>query len=661
MTLLRQIFWTVSLLFLLLLVTLEASYVRHAREYLQEQLTSHAQDVATSLGMVLPTSLAQHDTIRLETTVNAVFDRGFYRTIRVVDVQGQTLLLRELPATPPDVPAWFTRLVKLDAPAAQSLISHGWSQLGRVIVVSHPNFAYQQLWHTTVATTGWTACFYVVALLLLRAFLSAILRPLSDIEGVAHEIGERRFPLIERMPWAPELLSVVQAINTLSGKMRDILAREVASAEHFRLEAYQDPLTGLGNRRSFLQQLDTVRRERADQPAALYLIQIQGLGTLNANQGRSDGDQRLLEVGNLLKGLNLGDQGCVCRLGGSTFAILAWNLQEEASQRLGQQLTQLLGQLDLAATLELGVGALYLAPHRTCDISYLLGDADSAARQALTQPNGINLVWRHHDPSALIPHGAESWQGFIVRALEQQRIQLWAQPVLSLDEPTRCLHREITGALLNDDGTTVTAREFVPMAIRQGVMACVDRTLLNVLFEHLEKLPDLSGATLAVNLSAHSLVDSTFVEELLARLAEHPALASRLVFELAEFGVVHHRPQVSRLVEALRAQGSRFAIDNFGFHSSAFQYLQALRPSYIKLSQDYINDLENSLENQFFIASVVRVARPLEILTLACGVESASRLELLRHLGVDGAQGFALAPPQRIVTHAAPSDDDLTC
>jgi len=96
MTLYRQLFIGTSIAFLVLLVLLESIYIANARFYMQEQLTSHAQDVATSLGMVLPPSLADRDLLRTEVTVNAVFDRGYYQSIVVLSTRGEKLIEKNL-------------------------------------------------------------------------------------------------------------------------------------------------------------------------------------------------------------------------------------------------------------------------------------------------------------------------------------------------------------------------------------------------------------------------------------------------------------------------------------------------------------------------------------------------------------------------------------
>ncbi len=650
MTLFQRIFIVVSMLFALLLASLEVSYVRASRHYLQEQLTSHAQDVATSLGLVLPLSMAGNDRVRMETTVDAVFERGYYRAIRIVDTGGRTLLLRQLPAAPPSVPAWFARAVPLDAPSAQSLITGGWRQLGRVIVTSSPNFAYAQLWGTTRDATALLLVFYVVALALLGTFLRTILRPLREIEAVAEDIGERRFTTVQSLPGARELRRVVQAINQLSGKIRDAIGLEIATAERYRVEAYRDALTGFDNRRSFQHQLENSLQTHGGQSAVLYMVQVEGLDALNTAQGFAAGDALVRALADALREFDPGAQPLRARLGGSSFALLGWQVELDAARRCGQQLDQAVAAVierSGGAGVSHGVGAVYV-PHSADGVSALLGEADAGVRQALAQTGSHHLVLVQHDPAALDTAGAGKWREFISGALSAGDIALWQQPVFAFgDGEPRVLQREITGSLIDATGEPVPAARFIPMALRFGLMPALDGAFLDAIFRHYAA--DGADATqIAVNLSMQSVHDEPLVERLLGRLREQPELARRMVFEISEFGLAHDLLRAADVVARLRAAGSGFAVDNFGFHASAFQYLQQLRPDYIKLASSYLQDLETHAENQFFIASVVRVARPLDILTLACGVESEPRLALLRNLGVSGYQGYAGARPQRL-------------
>src|SRR5258706_8871059 len=155
MTLYRQLFIGVSLLFFVLLAGVEAIYLANSRTQLQDQLSSQAQDAATSLALRLATLKAMDDRVMIEALINPVFDLCYFQEIRVVSVGGETLVRRVAARAQGDVPEWFTRLFPLEAPGAQSLVSSGWRELGRVVVASQPYFAYQQLWHIGLQTILW--------------------------------------------------------------------------------------------------------------------------------------------------------------------------------------------------------------------------------------------------------------------------------------------------------------------------------------------------------------------------------------------------------------------------------------------------------------------------------------------------------------------------
>jgi EAL domain-containing protein (putative c-di-GMP-specific phosphodiesterase class I) len=177
------------------------------------------------------------------------------------------------------------------------------------------------------------------------------------------------------------------------------------------------------------------------------------------------------------------------------------------------------------------------------------------------------------------------------------------------------------------------------MANRHHLNADFDLAILKRLFGRM-KSGMITDDEVAINLSVHSLEDEKLCEWLFAAMQADRNLAQRVVFELTEFGLVHDRAKVNYFVHEIRKLGAKFAVDNFGLHHSAFEYLQEMKPRYIKLSLGYIRDLANNPKHQFFISSVVKITRPLEVRVIAVGVEDAGMLELLHDLGVDGYQGY---------------------
>lgn len=182
MTLARQLIIPISLIFLAVLIGVEAIHLRSARSHLQDQLESHAQDAANSLGLSLGILLERGDDAVAETVINAAFDRGHYERIEFVDVQGKPVVSKQLLPLQAEraYPQWFADIFPLTGPTAESLVSTGWNQRGKLRVTSHPRFAYDQLWNTARDTLVWLTLIYCFALLMLRLFLRSVLRPFTQ-------------------------------------------------------------------------------------------------------------------------------------------------------------------------------------------------------------------------------------------------------------------------------------------------------------------------------------------------------------------------------------------------------------------------------------------------------------------------------------------------
>jgi diguanylate cyclase (GGDEF)-like protein len=651
MTLFKQLFIAVSLGFLFLLAGIELIYINNARIYLQDQLASHSQDAATSLSMVLSSSMADDEKVRAETIVSAVFDRGYYQSILVITTRGETVVYKNLSPTPPNVPDWFTSSLKLEAPVAEAMISKGWRQLGRVIVSSHPQFAYQQLWRTTVGVSLWLLVFYVVSVSLLYIFLKIILQPLVEIEHVADCISNRDFKTIKANPRIRELRTVVKAINALSVKIRSVIESEVSNANHFRAASLTDDLTKLDNRRSFEQQLQTILDDRTNiDSGTLFMIQIANFKEFNSAQGYRKGDELLKLASSIITSTWPERNFIRSRINGATFAIFTFNLSREALFSFGQELCAHLVDAtesnQFETLISFGCGGTFFRDDEVT-LGGLLAAADMATLQSLSKGNNKLVMLDYPADENIEKSGSLFWKQIIVSAINDDRFTLLAQPVIALNDSSR-LQYEIVGRLINADGELVPASTFMPMAIRHNLNAMVDLKLMEKILRFMGEGKELANQLIAINLSVRSIKDSKFVTWLSSTLSEHPEIAHKIVFEFSEFGVVHDLGSMGKFAEIIRRLGANFAVDNFGLHHSAFDYLQTLRPAYIKLNSIFIKDLLQTPANQFFISSVVKITKPLEIRVFAHGIENSEAFEMLKELGVDGYQGYATGSPTRI-------------
>jgi diguanylate cyclase (GGDEF)-like protein len=640
MTLYRQLFWGTSIAFLIVVGATETIYIRNAHRYLQEQLASHAQDAATSLGMVLPAAMAEGDEVKAEVTVSAMFDRGYYQSIRVLNIRGETLVLKTLAAAPADVPEWFVKLLPLETPSAESLISKGWKQLGRVVVSSHPNFAYKQLWQTILEATLSLILLYLLALLALRSFLTRILKPLHAIEDVAHAISERDFRLIGLIPRARELRSVVNAINSMSDRLRGIIAHEVLQATRFRDESNKDALTGLENRRGFEAYVEALLEDNKDlSSGAMFMLQIADFQGYNARYGYREGDNLLKAVSTALPSLWKERDLLRARINGATFVIVVPNIARDQAEQLGQELMAAVSAVVDGSHDEtqvgFGCGAAYFTG-QAATLNSLLAQCDMAMLQSVFSGKRqfVMQSLTEDDQSK----GSQYWKKLILESIGAKRIALLSQPVVNIHDKKQ-FQIEIVGRLIHENGDQVPAEQFIPMANRHGLTPALDLAILKKLFG-LMASGEITDGAVAINLSVHSIHDPALLDWLGNAMRTNPKLSQRLVFEFTEFGLVQDRVGVEAFVTEMRKLGAGFAVDNFGLHQSAFEYLQKLKPSYVKLNQSYLRELKDDQKHQFFISSVVKITRPLAIRVIALGIEDANLLVLLTDLGVDGYQGY---------------------
>jgi diguanylate cyclase (GGDEF)-like protein len=649
MTLFRQLFFGASLLFLLVLAGVEAIYLSNARMYLQQQLESHSQDAATSLALWLATVEPLEDRALIETAVNTSFDRGYYESIRVVSVSGETLVHKQLAPAQGDVPVWFTRLFPLRPPSAESLISSGWRQLGRVLVTSHPNFAYLQLWHTGMQTLVLLMLVYALALLALRAFLGNILRPLTEIEWAAIAIGERDFRTIALAPKARELGRVVAAMNSLSGKLRRFIEDESTRSETLQREAYRDPVTGLYNRRGMEHQLQGLFHAEHDVYSGVFLLlELEHFKEYNLHRGYQLADELLALVAQTIAGAGTGREVVCSRFGGASFALAAVNIDAGAAGALATAINSgvdsAIAEQSLSKEIQFHCGAVFFEAGAP-PLPELLAAADMGLTRAQAKgPNTFELI-----ALAELDHrgrGSLAWREQIEAAIDSGKLALYTQTVISLPERA-LLQSEVVTRILDDTRSPVAAAQFLPMAARHGLMPRLDCQVLEMLIARIDAGANL-GVVIAVNISAQTVADAASRRRLIDALQGRRDIASRLVFEMTEFGVIQNPALSLGFATEVRRLGAQFAIDHFGLHRDSLRQLHSLLPHYIKLAPVYTGELAENQDSRFIVSSLISIALPLEIGVIAQAVESESVVLLLQEMGFAGYQGYANGRPAPI-------------
>jgi EAL domain-containing protein (putative c-di-GMP-specific phosphodiesterase class I)/GGDEF domain-containing protein len=677
MTLRRQLFLALSAVFLLILVGLLWMNVRGTRDYLEQQLGSHAQDAATSLSIPLSQSLGAGDRVLADLQVSTVFDRGFFQRIVVIDAFGQPVFTKELPAKVDDVPLWFSQWFELRPPGGEAFISAGWKQLGKVVVQSQPAYAYQYLWSNAREVALWVVGAYFVALLLTRLLLWVILNPLNAIERTAKAIQERRFLQIPGRPKARELARVVRAMNDMSRRISEILDAETAKAETFRKQVLHDEVTGRENRRSFDLRFGDMLEGQEPAPRGVVIgVELNGLKEFNTGASyqrgnillKAVGDRCVQALGPLLR--------ISARLGGASFGFVAVDTDPEQARAACQQLRQAVEQVfvgqEVGDALSFSVGGVFFSEgSRRGQVMARLDLAIEAAREA--GRNALYVQQEHAGEQDSL--GSLGWRDLILNALHENRWRLFGQPVVRVSDGS-VLHSELMGRLLDQSGQPVQAAKFIPMATRHHLMAEVDKAIILLAKAHLRATG--GEQALAVNVSAQSLEGKGFGDWLRSQLRELGPLARKLSFELSCYGCSQNLDAARAFAKLVREGGALFGMDRLGLEPLSVLVLRELPPDYVKLdsvllygvaatvpsagassagvspssppigdpTSDPMNDQANA---QQWVQSIMTLARSMDVVVIAQGVETEEQAAGLAGK-YDAGQGYYFGAPAPLST-----------
>ena len=640
MTLARLLTAAVSALFLTALLGIEAIHLRSAQRHLQQQLESLAQDAATSLGLSLGVLLRGGDPALAETVINPAFDRGHYERIEYVSAGGERIVSRQLPALEGNYPAWFARAFSLHAPTAESFVSAGWQQAGRVRVTVHPRFAYEQLWGTARDTVILLVLIYAAALLVLRLVLRAVLRPLKAVERAAQAISARHFVTLRLRPRTRELARVVDAMNSLSAKVSEALDAEARRAERLQIAAYQDPVTGLPNALGFTARFEArYEGEEAGFGGVLALVDLVDLGAINRELGPERCDKLLRTLLHEMDGSAVQAGGSAARWAGAVTVLALPQLRASAAREalaaLRARVQALLAEAGLSEHDRVCCGAAESAGERPT-LHSLVHGAQDALHKARGTAEGVTVLEAERAANAAPDDRPE----MVRAALAERRLRLVGQTAYRMGDH-RAMHTEVMALLRDAEGQEMAATRFMPFIVAQGLAEELDR----VVIEKVLRAAARGEERISINVSARSMEVPAFVDWLVQRLAQDRALAARLAFELPEHGVVRNVAAAADFAEAVVRAGATFAIDHFGVHRDCLALLQRLHPSYVKFAGAKVRRIITDAGAHYFAESLVRTARQLDIQVFAHHVEDEATFQHIASIGFSGYQGNLAGAP----------------
>jgi len=444
-------------------------------------------------------------------------------------------------------------------------------------------------------------------------------------------------------------------------------------------QASHDALTGLINRREFDNRLHAavLSAQRGEGTYALLYIDLDQFKVVNDTCGHQAGDRLLRDVTGLLQS-RVRASDTIARLGGDEFGVLLEGCTVEQSTRIAEGVRQSIRDYRFvwgASTLSVGasVGVVQISAD-TESVANVMSAADIACYAA--KDEGRNRVHLYESDGISHPrHREMHWVARVTRAAEENRLELFFQPIRPIGRPSATAFHELTVRLRDDDGRLVSPGEFIPAAERYNVMSVIDRWVVQRAIERLKEwaargelreaangsprgparpagevrrtIAEAGLPLIAVNLSGTSLNEQSFIDFVLQQVGD-ATLAQALCFEITETAAVTNLSNATFVMRELKARGCRFALDDFGTGLSSFMYLKTLPVDYLKIDGQFISHVADDPVDRSMVEAICKVGKALGIETVAECVESQAMLDELSRIGIDYAQGYFLARPEPI-------------
>ncbi len=421
------------------------------------------------------------------------------------------------------------------------------------------------------------------------------------------------------------------------------LFEERRSVANFQ-DARTDALTGLPNRRSFLEQVQVQLDKAGDLIPGLILIDLNGFKEVNDALGHIAGDELLCVLGRRFEA-RLEGRGMLARLGGDEFAFTDSVKSVDELIEISHDLLDALVDPCVLDGVSVRVGAsmgVAVASGEGATSIELLRNADVAMYDAKRMQSGTMVYRSESDPNS---REQLALLGDLREAIEARSLTLHYQPTLDMRtgevrgvEALARWQHPVLGMLQPDT--------FIPMAERAGLMPQLTRAILDQAVTEAVRL-DRTGHPLhmSVNISRYDLVDEKLPDYIDSVLKAHGFPAERLTLEITESTLGSDPDRAAQCVSELRSRGIRISIDDFGVGYSSMSQLLGLAIDELKIDKSFIIGLCDDSRAQAIVRSAIELASALDLSLVAEGIEDKAILQSLQVIGADIGQGFFIALP----------------
>lgn len=442
--------------------------------------------------------------------------------------------------------------------------------------------------------------------------------------------------------------ALIGTIVDITERKQNQRQRQIEYLEQLQYQATHDELTGLANRKHFLDRLEqaTTLARRSGAQVGVLLMDLDHFKIINDSLGHCAGDELLKAVSLRLRNI-VRESDIVARLGGDEFAILLPSIGDASeAATVARKVLAVVGQSFIIQTREVHVGVsigISLFP-LDGEVAVLMKNADLAMYHAKRQEGRRFHFYSQELDTQNQRH--MTLEAELRLAIERDQLSLAYQPKVNLLSQ----HMEGAEALLRWTHPTlgnISPAEFIPIAESTGLIIPIGEWVLRTACRQSRAWEDagVPAFPIAINLSARQFLGKSLVgtvQEILEQTGVDP---SRLEFELTETVLIQNMGETASTLRELKAMGIGLSLDDFGTCYSSLSYLLQLPFDTLKLDHSFIRNLSVIPNARTLTRAIISLSHSLGLTVVAEGIETTEQLDFLRESGCDIGQGYHFSRP----------------
>ena len=424
----------------------------------------------------------------------------------------------------------------------------------------------------------------------------------------------------------------------------DDVTKTAELADRLRHAAAIDSLTQLLNRAEFetvgSRTIETAINQK--KTGAILFIDLDKFKLVNDQGGHEAGDQMLIDIAGLLKGV-VRQRDMVARLGGDEFTVLLEDCSIAKATSIAQELCEQINQYRLvrkAKGFSVGASVGVAGFGRGGDtLASVLSAADNASAIA-KRTGGKRVHVADESYSEYKQYLSEvSWLPRLESALSSNQFTLYQQSIRPSGPGNEPIS-EVLIRYIDPIRGVISPSEFIPPSERYGLIGQIDRWVIH---ESLARARD--DQIYSINLSGSTITEPDMVDFIKQEFAQSSVPPNNIVFEITETAAINNFVTAQQFIRQITELGCRFALDDFGAGLSSFSYLRELPVDYLKIDKSLVDDVSTDDRSFAIVQSIATMAKAMHILTIAEGIEEGPAANRLVEAGIDYLQGYLFDRP----------------